>query len=56
MPKTAAERNRDKEARKREAGYHEYRVWAPKTPEAAEALRDLAKRLTDEFEAKKPRQ
>ena len=46
MTKTVAERNRDKEARKRAAGLREIRVWVPDRerfgPEAENRVRKLA--------------
>lgn len=50
MAKTPSEKSRDTEARKKARGLHEYRVWAPKTDEAANALRKLAERLTRAYE------
>lgn len=45
-PRTAAERNRDKEARKKAAGLREIRVWVPDRdkygPDAENRVRKLA--------------
>lgn len=46
MPKTVAERNRDKEARKKAAGLREIRVWVPDRdkygPEPEQRVREKA--------------
>lgn len=47
--KPGAQRVAETEARKRAAGLAKIPVWVPNTDDAKAAIRDLAKRLIEEF-------
>ena len=54
-PKTPTERNREKEARKKDAGLHEYRIWArgkdgKRDPEIGAKLNAYAEEISREKE------